>query len=111
MADPTAYVAAKISAAVGGLFGGLALMSYMTPKTIKEAFVRGGVSVGCAIVFAGPAVKYIGLTDDWEIQLMSGAICGFLGFAIMGAVANFLIKHNDKDIFELAKTVKKSAKK
>jgi hypothetical protein len=42
---------------IGGLFGGATILTYIRPQTIGEAFVRGGVSVGSATVFASPIIE------------------------------------------------------
>jgi hypothetical protein len=106
MADPSHFIAAKIAAAIGGLFGGASMMTFIRPKSISEAFIRGGLSTGCAIIFSTPVIHLINLTDDWEIQLMTGGIIGFLAYSILGAVANFFIKNEQSDIFELVTKVK-----
>lgn len=106
MADPTSYVTAKIASMIGGFFGGAAILTFIRPKTIGEAFMRGGVSVGSAIIFAGPLLKILDLSTDWESQAMAGFVIGFLAYSVLGMVANFLIKNNNKDIVEAVKELK-----
>lgn len=101
MTDPATYITAKIAAAVGGFFGGAGILTFIKPKTIGEAFMRGGVSVGAAIIFADPFIKYFGLTQDWEMQLMIGACVGFLAYSVLGMIANFLIENHKSNIFEV----------
>lgn len=95
------YVYAKVAAAVGGFFGGAAILAHIRPQTISEAFTRGATSVGSAAVFASPLLKIAGLEDTWETQLMSGFCIGFLAYSILGMVANFLRKNQDKDIKQI----------
>ena len=106
MADVTSYMTTKIASAIGGLFGGSAMMSFIKPTSIGEAFARGGVSTGSAIIFADPALVLIHLPTDWEMQMMSGGIIGFLAYSILGAVARFFDKNKDDDILTLVKKAK-----
>lgn len=106
MADPSQYIATKIASALGGFFGGATMMTFIRPKTIGEAFIRGGVSTGSGIIFSDPILRYIEITVNWENQLMAGAIIGFLAYSILGAIANFFQKNQKEDIFELIKKAK-----
>jgi len=108
MADPTGYLTAKVASMIGGLFGGFAILTFIRPKTISEAFMRGGVSVGSSMVFTYPLIDMIGLSNNWETQLMGGFCVGFLAYTVLGMVANFLQKNQHKDIVEVVKEVKKN---
>jgi hypothetical protein len=108
MADPASFVTAKIASAIGGFFGGASLMSFIRPQTIGEAFARGGISTGAAIIFAGPSLDLIGARVDWEWQLMAGGVVGFVAYSVMGAVANFMVKHREADIVELVNRTRQS---
>ena len=110
MADPTGYITAKFASMIGGLFGGFAILTFIKPKTIKEAFIRGGVSVGSAMVFTQPLLMILDMSNNWETQLMGGFCVGFLAYTVLGMVANFLQKNQKNDIVEVAKNVKKSIK-
>lgn len=99
MAEPSSYVTAKIASAVGGLVGGSVLMSFIQPKTIGEAFIRGGISVGSAIIFANPLIVWLDIVSNWETQLMSGAVIGFCAYFVLGAIANFFVKNQKQDLF------------
>ncbi len=101
------YIVAKLASMIGGFFGGAAILTFIKPKTIGEAFVRGGVSVGSAIIFAGPALKWMDMSSNWETELMSGFVVGFLAYSILGMIANFLKKNQNKDIVEAVKEIKK----
>lgn len=101
------YLLAKLASMIGGLIGGGAILTFIRPKTVGEAFIRGGVSVGSAMIFATPALHWIDISNNWENQIMSGFIVGFLAYSILGMVANFLVKNQDKDIVETIKEIKK----
>lgn len=107
MADPSAYLTAKVASMIGGLFGGFAILTFIKPTSIKEAFIRGGVSVGSAIVFADPFLDIFKVSSNWETQMMSGFCVGFLAYAVLGMIANFLQKNQHRDIVEVVKEVKK----
>lgn len=106
MADPTGYITAKVASMIGGLFGGFAILTFIRPQTISEAFMRGGVSVGSAMVFTYPLLDILAISNNWETQLMGGFCVGFLAYTVLGMVANFLKKNQDKDIVEVVKEVK-----
>jgi hypothetical protein len=106
MPDPTSYLTAKVASMIGGLFGGFAILTFIRPKTISEAFMRGGMSVGSAIVFAQPLLEVLGLSNNWETQMMGGFCVGFLSYTVLGMIANFLRKNQNKDIVQAAKDVK-----
>jgi hypothetical protein len=101
------YLTAKIASMIGGFFGGAAILTFIRPTSVGEAFIRGGVSVGSAIIFSGPLIHWIDLDNNWENQLMGGFVVGFLAYGILGMVANFLIKNQNKDIVEAVKEIKK----
>lgn len=101
------YLLTKISSMIGGFFGGAAILTFILPKSVGEAFIRGSVSTGSAITFASPLLHWFNMESGWENELMSGFIVGFLAYSVLGMVANFLIKHQNKDIIEAIKEVKK----
>lgn len=106
MADPTTYLSAKVASMIGGLLGGFAILTFIKPTSIKEAFIRGGMSVGSAIVFADPLLDLVKIQNNWETQLMSGFCVGFLAYTVLGMVANFLEKNQHKDIVNVVKEIK-----
>ena len=108
MADPTGYITAKVASMIGGLFGGFAILTFIRPKSISEAFMRGGVSVGSSMVFTYPLLDMLGISNNWETQLMGGFCVGFLSYTVLGMVANFLQKNQHKDIVEVVKEVRKN---
>ena len=85
------WIGAKISSFIGGILGGLSILSYIPPKDTKEAFMRGGVSVGFALMFAQPILLSIGLeikpSDLWVYELGISFLCGFIGYSVMNWVA------------------------
>lgn len=114
MPDPsTGFFSAKLAAMIGGLFGGAAILTFIKPQTIGEAFLRGGVSVGSAILFSSPILRALDLPDDWDFQAMAGFVTGFLAYSLLGMVANFLVKHKDDTIVDAANDLrgKKNAKR
>lgn len=106
MLGASEYLTGKITSAVGGLFGGLGILTFIKPASINEAFMRGGISTGSAVIFAGPILDRVGLTNDWDTQIASGAIVGFTAYFILGAVANFFRKNEKSDILEVVDKVK-----
>lgn len=107
MADPTTgYISAKVASMVGGLFGGFAILTFIKPKTIGEAFMRGGMSVGSATVFTHSILQVLGIENNWETQLVGGFCVGFVAYTVLGMVANLLAKNQNKDILEAVKDIK-----
>jgi hypothetical protein len=107
MADPGSYITAKVASMIGGFFGGAAILTFIRPKSVGEAFVRGSVSTGSAMIFAVPALNWAQFDSNWESQMMAGFIIGFFSYSVLGMVANFLKKNQDKDIVEAVKEIKK----
>lgn len=91
---------------IGGFFGGAAILTFIQPKSIGEAFIRGAVSTGSAMIFAQPVISWFKIESGWENELMSGFIVGFLAYSILGMIANSLIKYQNKGIIEAIKEVK-----
>ena len=106
MADPASYITAKIASMIGGFLGGAAILTFIRPKNIGEAFIRGGVSVGSAIIFGSPVLDALHFQANWENQLMAGFCVGFISYSVLGMVANFLIKNQNKDIVEAVNDIK-----
>lgn len=107
MTELSGAAGGKIAAMMGGLFGGLAILTFIKPKTIGEAFLRGSLSTGSATIFANPLVGLANLDQNWETQLMAGSVVGFIAYSVLGMIANFLIKNQNKDIVEAVKDIKK----
>lgn len=107
MTEISTVLSSKVAAMIGGLFGGAAILTFIRPKTIGEAFLRGSLSTGSAMIFAGPFISYTGLDHNWENEVMGGFVVGFLAYSILGMIANFLIKNEKRDIVEAVKEIKK----
>ena len=101
--------AAKAAAAIGGLFGGLTIFTFLKPHGLRDAAIRGGVSTGSAVIGAAPVARYIGMdAHDWELALMIGAAIGFSSWFLLSAVGNYFKKHEGEDILEVVKSVKEA---
>lgn len=98
MTDPSGFLTTKLASMIGGLFGGATILTFIRPKTIGEAFTRGGMSAGSAVVFSSPLLRALDITSDWEGQIMAGFCIGFIAYSVLGMVANFLMKNENKDI-------------
>lgn len=105
MTEPTTYITAKIASMIGGFFGGAAILTFIKPKTIGEAFMRGGVSVGTAIIFSSTMLEIFKLETTIENYAMSGFCVGFVAYSVLGMVANFLNKHQNNDIVSVVKDI------
>ena len=93
------YLQHKLSSALGGLLGGTSALRFFHAKSVQDAFYRGGLSVIFSIVFGVPVLAYFGLPyQNWEWQLASGFICGFIGYSLMSAASTFIkSKENNPD--------------
>jgi len=111
MAEPISYISAKLAAMIGGFLGGAAILTFIRPKSIGEAFMRGGVSVGSATIFSTPFLDIFKMSQTWENQSMAGFCVGFLAYGVLGMIANFLLKNQNKDIVEVVKEVKGGGEK
>lgn len=101
------YLTTKLASMIGGFFGGSVILTFIRPKTVGEAFIRGSVSTGSATVFSVPILSWLKIDQNWENQLMMGFVVGFLAYSVLGMIANFLIKHQNTDIVEAIKDIKK----
>lgn len=107
MIDPGSYFSTKVMSMIGGFFGGAAILTFIKPQTVGEAFVRGSVSTGSAMIFGIPLLDFLVLHNNWENQLMSGFCIGFMSYSILGMIANFLRKNQNNDIIETIKEIRK----
>lgn len=104
--------ATKLIAALGSFLGGSVLMAFMKPNSVPEALVRGFVTTVCGVIFTPVVVVKTGLNiHDSEEVIMVAFLIGFGGWTLLGAMANFFRKNQDKDVFELYDTVKKGVSK
>lgn len=110
MSDPTGFFTSKIASMIGGLFGGAAILTFIRPTTIGEAFTRGGISAGSAIIFGVPILEAMNLSTSWEFQLMAGFCVGFVAYSILGMVANFLAKNEKRDVVEVIQEIRHPSK-
>jgi hypothetical protein len=111
MSDPTSYISAKIASMIGGLIGGSVILTFIRPRTIGEAFIRGGTSAGSSIIFSTPLLRFFELPLDWETQLMAGFCVGFVSYSVLGLIANFFIKTQNSTIIEVISDVKDTISK
>lgn len=107
MSDPSSFFATKIFSMLGGFLGGAAILTFIKPQSIGEAFVRGSVSTGSAMIFSIPLLDFLQMSNNWENQMMAGFCIGFVAYSILGMVANFLKNNHHKDIIETIKDLKK----
>lgn len=107
MTEFSTVLSGKLASMVGGLFGGAAILTFIKPKTIGEAFLRGSLSTGSAMIFANFLLSNLKIDINWENELMAGFMIGFVAYSILGMIANFLIKNQHKDIIEAVKDIKK----
>jgi hypothetical protein len=93
------YLQHKLSSALGGLLGGTSALRFFHAESVQDGFYRGGLSVIFSIVFGVPVLAYFGLPyQNWEWQLASGFICGFVGYSLMSAASTFIkAKENNPD--------------
>lgn len=107
MTEPTtSYLSVKIASMLGGFFGGAAILTFIKPKTISEAFIRGGVSVGTAIIFSSSILELLKINATIENYAMSGFCVGFVAYSILGMIANFLQKHQNHDIVTVVRDIR-----
>lgn len=96
------YLQHKLSSAIGGLLGGTSALRFFHAKTPTDAFYRGALSIIFSVVFGVPVLAYFGLPyQNWEWQLASGFICGFLGYSLMSAASTYIQEKesNPEDLF------------
>lgn len=110
MTDPTGFFTSKIASMVGGLFGGAAILTFIRPTTIGEAFTRGGISAGSAIIFGVPILEAMSMSTTWEFQLMAGFCVGFVAYSTLGMIANFLVKNEKRDVVEVIQEIRQPQK-
>ena len=91
------FLTAKIMAGLGGLLGGLTLMAFMKPTTILDATLRGGISTGTGIIFAGPMLEWLEMKTSMEMVVMNGFIIGFLSWGILSLIAQVFINAQKKN--------------
>jgi hypothetical protein len=107
MGDIGTYIMTKTTSMIGGFLGGATVLAFIKPQTIGEAFTRGSISTGSAMIFGVPLLQLMEMPNNWENQLMIGFCVGFLSYSILGMVANFLKRNRDKDIVEVINDIKK----
>ncbi|MFZ9908495.1 MAG: hypothetical protein ACO3EN_03360 [Candidatus Nanopelagicales bacterium] len=103
------YLQHKLSSALGGLLGGTSALRFFHAKSIQDAFYRGGLSVIFSVVFGVPVLAYFGLPyQNWEWQLASGFLCGFIGYSLMSAAATYINnkEENPESLLSICSEVK-----
>lgn len=96
------YLQHKLSSAIGGLLGGTSALRFFHAKTLTDAFYRGALSVIFSVAFGIPVLAYFGLPyQNWEWQLASGFVCGFVGYSLMSAASTYIKEKesNPEDLF------------
>ena len=103
----TTFIGAKIAAALGGLFGGLAIMAFMKPTTLLDATIRGGISTGAAIIGSTLMIDSMNWSNAVEYHAIAGAVIGFCAWGVLGMFARVFIKveQNKLDAVQIASAV------
>lgn len=84
MNEVLGYLTQKITSTIGGFFGVLSRFAYKKPKSMLDALMRGSLATMFSFIFAIPLLWYFGLPyTNWQWQLASGFVCGFLGYATL----------------------------
>ena len=101
------FIGAKLAAACGGLFGGLAVMAFMKPSTLLDATIRGGISTGAAIIGSTLMIDTMNWSDAVEYHAIAGAIIGFCAWSVLGMCARVFIKveKNKLDAIQVASAI------
>jgi small neutral amino acid transporter SnatA (MarC family) len=111
------YLQHKLSSAIGGMLGGTSALRFFHAKTPTDAFYRGALSIIFSVVFGIPVLAYFGLPyQNWEWQLASGFICGFVGYSMMSAASTYIKEKEENpdqllSIYSEVKKVKKKTKR
>ena len=97
------FLTAKIMAGFGGLIGGLALMTYIKPKSILDAALRGGISTGTGIIFSPLLTEWLEMPQNMEMFLMFGFVIGFLSWGILSLIARIFsnAEKNKEDLIDV----------
>ena len=101
------FIGAKLAAACGGLFGGLAVMAFMKPSTLLDATIRGGISTGAAIIGSTLMIDTMDWSNAVEYHAVAGAIIGFCAWSVLGMCARVFIKveKNKLDAIQVASAI------
>ena len=100
-------IGTKIASAIGGLFGGLAIMAFMKPSTLLDATIRGGISTGTAIIGSTLMIDSMNWSNAVEYHAIAGAVIGFCAWGVLGMCARVFIKveQNKLDAVQIASAV------
>ena len=107
MSATATFIGAKIAAAAGGLFGGLAIMALMKPSTLLDATIRGGISTGSAIIGSTLLIDIMNWSNAVEYHAIAGAIIGFCAWSVLSMCARLFIKaeKNKLDVIQVATAI------
>lgn len=101
---PTDPIYLHIVTSGGGFLGGLSMLVYMRPRTVREGFSRILVSTVAASLLA--ALLSEKLFGDETPELMGAAafLIGFSAWSLLGAVARFFETRQGDDIVSMLKS-------
>ena len=109
----THYIVTKILYALGGMFGGIAMGMFSKHAQLRQygnlaaGVMIGGISAGAAVAFGGLIAQSLGLDPRGaDVAMAVGTSVGLVALAVIGWLANFFNKRQDKDILEVAAEVK-----
>lgn len=105
--DDATRLLQRLIGATGGFLGGTSLMMIVTPNSFGDVFSRIIVSTLSAMMLCGFVTEKLGMNVDDSETLMGVSFCiGFLAWNILGAVALYFSRRENKDVGELIKEVK-----
>lgn len=109
----TGFLTAKIMSGLGGLVGGVTLMTFIKPKSILDATLRGGISTGTGIIFAPPVLEWLGLQASMDVFLMWGFMIGFLSWGLLSLIARIFsnAEKNKEDLIDVVNRGRTGANK
>lgn len=97
------------ASAFAAALGGLSMLVYLQPSTIKEALVRVLVSVGAGTTMAPAITKKIFDDPVSDVHVLAGVAfgVGFLSWSVLGSVARYFEHRREKDAAEMIGEIKK----
>ncbi len=111
------YLITKLLYALGGIFGGLFMGMLWRPaqmsnyKPLAAGAIIGGLSAGAAVAFGGLIAQAMGLdARGADVAMAVGTGVGLVALGVVGWMANFFNRRQNKDILEVVSEVKGAVK-
>ena len=98
----------RIFSSLGSLLGSSVFLAFMKPKSVKEGFLRLGLSLLTSFLCTKALILILVLNQSYEVYLAVGFLTGLFSWTIFSILGTTALNVESKkiDIFDIIKKIR-----